>query len=211
MRQFRWSLLCAAVLAGAILSARHIGAQQPDSVALNWLKSLYNAECALPECWHAVHFGSTTVRQAAALLAEDDTLQVEVLRSRSYGTWVVRSYRKMPPYGVEVGFSGQPDAPLPVTALWMHLPEGTLRVGELIAAFGVPQWAWLCAPEVQRNAVYRLGALRFAAPTSRDGRLTPHAPLRELEISLYPRRDEPLWQGFTYRARQTAFAQRLCR
>ena len=211
MRQFRWWLLCAAILASAMLAARHVGAQSPDSVALNWLKSLYSAACALPECWHAIRFGSTTVRQAAALLAEDDALQVEVLRSRSYGTWVVRSYRKAPPHGVEVGFSGQPDAPLPVTALWMHLPEGTLRVGELIAAFGAPQWAWLCAPEMQGNAVYRLGVLRFTAPISSDGRLTPHAPLRELEISLYPRRDEPLWQGFTYRARHTAFAQRLCR
>ena len=93
----------------------------------------------------------------------------------------------------------------------MHLPEGTLRVGELIAAFGAPQWAWLCAPEMQGNAVYRLGVLRFTAPISGDGRLTPHAPLRELEISLYPRRNEPSWQGFTYRARHTAFAQRLCR
>jgi len=211
MRCLQWSLLCAAILVSAMLVARHIGAQSSDSVALSWLKSLYSAECALPECWHAIRFGSTTVRQAATLLAEDDTLQVEVLRSRSYGTWVVRSYRKAPPHGVEVGFSGQPDASLPVTALWMHLPEGTLRVGELIAAFGAPQWAWLCAPEVQRHAVYRLGVLRFTAPISGDGRLTPHAPLRELEISLYPRRNEPSWQGFTYRARHTAFAQRLCR
>ena len=96
MRCFQQLSLCTALLASAMLIARHIGAQSPDSVALDWLKSLYSAECALPECWHTIRFGSTTVRQAAALLAEDDALQVEVLRSRSYGTWVVRSYRKTP-------------------------------------------------------------------------------------------------------------------
>jgi hypothetical protein len=211
MRLLVISLLCGALLAAGVFTARQLGSRTPDSAALAFIKGLFAPECALPDCWHGIHFSLTTLREAVALLEADSALRVEVLRSRSYGTWVVRSYRQAPPYGLEIGFSGYPDAPLPVTALWMHLPSDVLHVGELIAAFGAPEWAWLCAPDVPMNALYRLGGLRFAAPTSRDGRLTPYAPLRELEISLYRRRDEPVWQGFTYRARQTTFAQRLCR
>ncbi|MCE7949263.1 MAG: hypothetical protein DYG88_17730 [Chloroflexi bacterium CFX4] len=211
MRLLGISLLCSALLAVSIFTARRFGAQTPDSAALAFIRGLFQPACALPDCWHDIRFSSTTLREAVALLEADPALRVEVLRSRSYGTWVVRSYRQTPPYGLEIGFSGYPDAPLTVTALWMHFPSDVLYVGEVIAAFGAPEWAWLCAPNMPINALYRLGVLRFAAPTSHDGRLTPYAPLRELEISLYMRRDEPVWQGFTYRARQTAFAQRLCR
>ena len=211
MRLLAISFLCAALLAAGLFTARQVGAQTPDSVALAFIKGLFMPECALPECWHGIRFGFTTLREAAELLEADPTLRVEVLRSRSYGTWVVRSYRQTAPYGVEIGFSGDPDVPLSVTALWMHFPDTALHVGELIAAFGVPQWAWLCAPGTPMKALYRLGALRFSAPPSRDGRLTPYAAIHELEVSLYARRDEPTWQGFTFRARETAFAQRLCR
>jgi hypothetical protein len=206
----RWSLLSAAILSIAMLMARQVGAQAPDSSALAWLKGLYQGACALPECWQGIQIGQTTVREAAALLQADSTLRVEVLRSRSYGTWVVRSYRQAPPYGIEVGLSGLPDEPTAFHKLWIELPEGALRIGEVIAALGAPEWAWLCGAD--SPAFYRLGALRFMAKPDRGahGRLSPYAPLQRIDVSRYARRDEPLWQGFTYRARQTDFAKRFC-
>ncbi|MCS6871710.1 MAG: hypothetical protein NZ571_09655, partial [Anaerolineae bacterium] len=108
MRWLKWLFACAAGLSLSLLLARQVGAQTPDSAAVAWLKELYSAACALPECWHGIQIGKTTVREAAALLQADATLRVEVLRSRSYGTWVVRSYRRVPPHGIEVGVSGLP-------------------------------------------------------------------------------------------------------
>jgi hypothetical protein len=208
MQRLSALLLCVALLSLAMLGARGVGLQTPDSAALAWLKSLFASECALPECWHDIQIGKTTVREAAALLQADVTLRVEVLRSRSYGTWVVRSYRQAPPHGVEVGVSGLPDEATASNRLWIHIPLGTLRIGEVIAAFGMPEWAWTCGPG--DAAYYRIGAMRFLAQSRPDWRLSPHAPLIQMDISYYARRHQPLWQGFTYRTEHATFAKRFC-
>ncbi|MFQ3536287.1 MAG: hypothetical protein SNJ58_10460 [Aggregatilineales bacterium] len=204
----KWLWLCVAALSLAMLAARQVGAQAPASAALAWLKSLYSAECALPSCWQGIRIGETTVRQAAELLGADAALRVEVLRSRSYGTWVVRSYRQIPPYGVEVGVSGLPDAPIASNGLWIHLPAETLRIGDVMAAFGAPEWAWMC--RAKGLTYYRIGTIRFLVQARSDGRFSPYAPLVKMDVSHYARRHEPLWQGFTYRAQHAEFERRFC-
>ncbi|MCS6872715.1 MAG: hypothetical protein RML95_03215 [Anaerolineae bacterium] len=209
MYRLKWLLVSAAILSIAMLAARQVGAQAPESAAVAWLKSLYTPECALPRCWQGIRVGETTVRQALELLQADGTWQVELLQSPSYGTWVVRSYRQVPPQGIGVGIGGLPDEPIVANQLWIHLPEGTLRIGEVIAALGIPDWAWLC--RVGSPAFYRIGEMRFMTQSTRDGRFSPHAHIISMNVSTNTRRDEPPWQGFTHRTRPSVAIQRACR
>lgn len=209
MRKLRWLWWCIGALSLAMLAARHVGARAPDSDALVWLKSLYNAECALPECWQGIRVGETTVRQAVALLQADSAWHVESPQQLRNGAWLVRGYRQAPPHGVGVGMGGSPDAPMVASALWLHLPERALRIGEVIAALGIPDWAWRC--RVGSPAFYRIGTTRFMAQPSPDGRLSPHAYVISLNLNTNARQDEPLWQGFSGRMPQSVALERACR
>ncbi len=208
MHRLKWLLVCAGALSLAMLAARQVGLRAPDSAALAWLKSLYSAECALPDCWHAIQIGKTTVREAATILQADPDLKVDMLPSRSYKTWVMRTYRQAPPQGVEVGVSGSPDEPIAPNGLWIYLPVDTLRMGEVIAVLGAPEWAWSCGSN--GLTYYRIGAMRFMAQSRPDGRLSPHAPMLQIDLSRYPRRYEPVWEGFGYRPQHAEFMQRFC-
>jgi hypothetical protein len=181
----------------------------PDSAAVAWLKSLYAPECALPTCWQGIRIGETTIRQAVVLLQADAAWQVEVLQTLRNGAWVVRSYHRAPPQGVGVGLGGLPDEPIVANGLWIHLPDGTLRIGEVVAALGVPDWAWRCREG--SPAFYRLGGIRFMTQLSRENRFSPHAHVISMSVNTNVRRDEPPWQGFTYRTRYSVAVQRACR
>ncbi|PJF34909.1 MAG: hypothetical protein CUN49_13255 [Candidatus Thermofonsia Clade 1 bacterium] len=189
--------------------ARQVGAQAPDSSALAWLKGLYQGPCTLPKCWQGIQIGEMSVRQAVDLLQANSAWRVEVFESPYSGAWVVRSYHQAPPYGIGVGFGGAPDTPLVANTLWIHLPEGALRIGEVIAALGAPNWAWQC--RVGSPTFYRLGAARFMAQSSYSGRFSPQTYVMSISVSTSPRRDEPPWQGFTYRTGYSAAIQRACR